>query len=69
MHRALAHNNVESRKLLIWPRFWEIDMYIYIYHACWRFTSFTRLTFGRFNGNEDSIFKIPILRLHVKSTR
>ena len=35
-HRALAHNNVESRKLWIWLKFWEIDLY----HACLRFTSF-----------------------------
>ena len=35
-HRALVHNNVESRKLRIWLKFWKID----IYHACLRFTSF-----------------------------
>ena len=56
-HRALAHNNVGSRKLRIWLKFWEIDLY----HACLRFTSFKRPTLGRFHGNEESILKISIL--------
>ena len=61
-HRALAHNNVESRKLWIWLKFWEIDLY----HACLRFTSFKRPTLRRFHGNEESILKISILRRACK---
>ena len=57
-HGPLAHNNVECRKLRIWLKFGEID----IYYACLRFTSFKRPTFGRFHGNEESILKISILR-------
>ena len=35
-HRALARNNMESQKLRIWLKFWEID----IHNACLHFTRF-----------------------------